>query len=270
MSKDSYVLPATIKPMLVGGVSGAGEALINHPLWVWKTRLQCGENFTLKPTVIYRGLLSSVSFMAFVTSFRVLFMDSFVHRVCKTDATTFYQNALGSFGGGVSTAIFTSPLEFMLTQKQTMQYAASKKGFLPMYASIIYKHGIKAGLTGIGAVAVRDGFNCFGFFSLSPYFKSTLKEQHSISDSNASILAGVSAGISATAISHPFDTIKTLQHAKFNAIKPEKLNAFNSAKQILEKDGFKGMYKGFLWRSARASSAAIILPNIAEKLRNVL
>lgn len=267
MTKESYSIPATMKPMLVGGISGAGEALINHPLWVWKTRFQCGEAFTLKPSVIYKGLISNVNFMAFVTSFRVGCMDLYVHRVCKTNNPTFYQNALGAFGGGVTTAIFTSPLEFVLTQKQTTQYAASRQSFLPMYSRIILNHGLKAALTGIGSVAIRDGFNSFGFFSLSPHFKKSLKEQNAFSEANASLLGGVSAGVCATAISQPFDTIKTLQHAKFNTVGYEYLTAFKSARYILDNEGLKGMYKGFLWRSARAASAAVILPNVAEKLR---
>lgn len=270
MTKESYTVPAPIKPMLVGGLSGAGEALINHPLWVWKTRFQCGEPFTLKPRVIYKGLPSSVNFMAFVTSFRVGFMDLYGHRVCKTNNPTFFQDASGAFGGGVTTAIFTSPLEFVLTQKQSPQYVASRQSFLPMYSRIISKHGIKAGLTGIGSVAMRDGFNSFGFFSLSPHFKNILKEKNSFSEANASLLGGVSAGVFATAISHPFDTIKTLQHAKFNTAGYENLTLFKSARHIFYNEGLKGMYKGFLWRSARAASAAVILPNMSEKLRCVI
>ena len=56
--------------LITGSVAGAVEVLVDHPLWTIKTRLQNGEPFSLKPSVLYTGILANAASMVPITAIK--------------------------------------------------------------------------------------------------------------------------------------------------------------------------------------------------------
>lgn len=247
-----------IKTAATGAISGGVETLINHPLWALKTRMQCGAPFTLNPKILYRGFAANVGMAASIVSYRFISADYLG------------ANIYGAFATGFSSAFATAPIELVLTYKQLLDTKQSKQSLGALYFDVVKRYGVSAGLTGMPTIACRDGCNSFALFFLAPYLKTEFAENFSISDAKASLAAGISAGVVAAVSSHPFDTIKTLEHAQFKAAPDRKQSTMQIAWKLYQQQGIKGFYRGFGWRATRVVSGTTIISNTAERLRSVL
>lgn len=261
----------SVTSLVVGGIGGAIEAFANQPLWAWKTRQQYGDSFTLNPRVLYRGVLANVNSMAIIIAIRLSIRDAVTKFIFKTDRPSVIQNIVSAFSGGVGSAVLTSTIELGMTQQQKVKVDKRADNFTQTYSRLIKEFGISRAVTGAHLVALRDGCFSMGFMALAPHLKSEIKNNTQIKDDiAASIISGVSAGTFAAFISHPADTIKSIQHAKANTHNKNELSTIRIAKEILAKEGWKGLYKGFFWRGSRVASGVTILAHATEKLTPIV
>ena len=100
----------------------------------------------------------------------------------------------------------------------------------------IYKYGLKNCL-------IREGIYTTCLFTVTPRLEHFINKDFSYGN----IISPVISGITATFLSHPFDTIKTNQQKNYhNIIKDKKISLRNS-------------YKGFGCRSFRITTTYFIL-----------
>ncbi len=252
-----------LKSAAIGGISGACETTINQPLWSLKTRKQCGAPFTLKPSILYKGYTFGVSMMAGITAYRF----TCARNLCTYSQPLSIQHAMGAVGCGLSCSFITAPIELALTYKQVLDHPASGQNIFKLYASLVKRYGVRSAFTGMPAVACRDGLNSFGQFFLVPFFKTKIMHANPSFDQSSSIAAGMTAGISSAILSHPFDTIKSLEHAQFKSSPSLKRNTMQIAWSLYKEDGLTGFYRGFGWRAARVVSGTTIISLVASKLQ---
>lgn len=234
--------------ILKGSIIGAMEAAINHPLWTIKTRIQSNKRMTFNPRSLYRGIgvnmLSMIPITAVqVTTVTTINNTSFMkvnEENPLMDKTKKISSAV--FGGAVS-ALISTPAEFLMSQK----YNFKSTIFTPKQ---LYIGGV--------ATAMRDGIFTAGFLAAPAIIEEQIKER---------AFAGPIAGVIAAVISHPFDTIKTVQQAHIN---PTPLSFVAAAKNIVKDAGLFNLYKGFVPRSIRVVSAVTIMDQVGTKLKPYL
>lgn len=250
--KSSYHL------FLEGSASGALEASINHPLWTWKTRAQAGLSFTIKPSIIYNGLLTSTYTMAFITGIRVALKDCILNFCDAKKYNRDFSDFFSAYGGGAFSSLITTPLELGLTQKQKTSKSLSWQKTM---VSLKHEHSYARWFTGLPNISMRDGIYTLGFL----YLPNTLLKLVWNGDKKYFFDATLFSGFLAAITSHPFDTIKTRQ--QFLAHK----TTYPSTREILintYKDGaMSSLFQGVTLRSLRVISGIIILTYIPENLR---
>ena len=242
--------------LIVGSGAGMLEAFITHPLWVWKTRAQYGDSFSLNPKIIYKGVLTRIVTMSSIVGSRVLVRDNTLRYIYETSIPNFTQNFVSSFLGGVGGSFITSVSEFLLVQQQRNH---NNPGFSTFYTSIqeINKNQKPSVfLRGFPCASIRDGIITSCILCVTPYLKSKLLE-NSIDIVSASLGAGLFSGVLSAIASHPFDTIKAIQQAESLNVLGK--NTFQTSLHIYRNYGVKGFYRGFFWRTSRLTLAVPII-----------
>lgn len=269
---------------LVGGISGGIEVLINHPLMTIKNDLQQANDLLekpnqslrnqwrqktssldLSPAHLYRGVIPNAISMIGIIAVRVTISDLsityFFGNVHKNEAPT-YQRMLSAYSGGLCSCVITAPTELVILYQQknnlsftnaVMQYTENAKK----------PWKLKKGMLATGC---RDGFFTLGFYAVTPMLKKQLQPsiQH---DFNASLIAGTTAGVLSTLISHPFDVIKTKQQTSPGS---QVMSLRKAATIIYDEKHFAGFFKGIVPRATRVVSAITILGYVTEKVEDFL
>ncbi len=249
------------KGVAVSLLAGGIDTCVNHPLVALKQRHQSGYSFTLQPKILYRGLGSSLSFMAPIITMRMSVNDSLKnYLISENDPKHNAKKILCSFSAGIISSFLTNPTELIMTYQQKLG------GTMPnAINSIVRKNGnIFSLYKGFFPISVRDGIFTSGFLSGTPIIKKKIMPILDNNEHVSSLLAGYMSGLIAALTSQPPDTIRAFIHdSAADGKKPSVTEAFKS---IYKKDGLFGLYKGGGYRCVRVISSATILPLAIEKL----
>ena len=244
--------------VVTGSVAGAVEVLVDHPLWSIKTRLQCGDSFTLKPSVLYRGILPNAASMVPITAMQVGLNRCLQNVFFKdTKELSNAQRVTSAFVAGVGSAFVSCPTEIVMTYQ-----GKAKCGFYPAYGHLVKQGGLSCLFTGLPATAMREGMFTAFFLAVTPILKANIQPYCS-NDYVASLVAGMGAGVGATVASQGVDTIKTIQQAA-NVLQPVSFK--DAVKKLYSTHGMYGFFKGGVPRGARVMSAVTIMGLVAEKM----
>ena len=243
-----------------GAIAAITEVCVSHPLFTLKNRIQCGYPLSFKPQVLYRGVLGNATSMIPLVALQVSISDFLIKTIAigfeiKNEAKQF----TASFIAGVLSSIIAVPTELILVQQQRLS-----KNFLFTGKLCVNNYGVLKMYTGFLGTAIRTGFVSAGFLALTPQFKTQIIpffEKEKI----ASLIAGGGAGLITALLSHPFDTIKTLQQAK---IAESTLSFVKTARDLFKKESYFDFFKGFSARATRVSAATIILAETTEAAKN--
>lgn len=247
--------PTLSQSILSGSLLGATEALVNHPLWTIKTRLQNREPLLYHPNILYRGLILSVLSKVPITASQVGLnraIQTFIYNDPLELSTS--QTMSCAFFAGVGSALICCPTEMIVTDKR-IDNASVYKATQRLYS----RGGIAKLCTGLLATALREGLFTVFFIAITPFFKTTI-QPYGLNNTSASIIAGILAGLGATVSSQAFDTIKTVQQCS-NII----IGFTPCAKKIYQTQGIPGFFNGMLPRGARVVSAVTLLGFLKEK-----
>ncbi len=244
--------------LITGSVAGATEVLVDHPLWVIKTRIQSGDPFTFDHRTLYRGILPNAASMIPSTALQVGFnqgLQDILYKDKKEISNT--QRLSSAFLAGVGSSLVSCPTERIMTYQ-----GQQKNGFLEAGKKITKQGGYRSLLTGLPATAFREGMFAGSFLGVTPILKKQI-QPFCPNESSASLAAGMSAGIGATISSQGFDTVKTIQQAA-NFNKP--VSFFGGLKDLYAKHGVYGFFKGGIPRGARVMSAVTIMGFVTDKM----
>lgn len=188
--------------VVVGAVSGATEVMVNHPLWVLKTRYQDprvlrADKLTANPRVLYRGLLPNMLSMMPITSLQVgvnYSLNQWLNNQLVNACTA----------GAVSASV-SGPVEYLMSQQ------TATCGFAKTAQKVYQTNGLRGFGRGLAGTAVRDAAFSGGYL----YGAKSLKDFYTqyMSPPKATLAGGVSAGLLAAAVSQPADTLKTMQQS---------------------------------------------------------
>lgn len=304
-SETSRSNHSTMTSLKIGAISGAIEGAINHPLLVSKIRTQNGQGLTLNPRMVYRGLPQNIFSVATIISLRITGKDRVIEKVFHTQTPSFTQSITAALFGGLIAAPVSSIVELGITQRQKdrknititdigsklikeqgfenilhspsssfktfvsaiKQERKQRPTFISTYKKLITQHGPLHLTTGMPMVTIRDVLFCLAFMALAPALKGQLKiKDYVTEDRNALVCSSIAVGLVTALFAHPSDTIGAIQHRRASNIDAKEITAKNIAKEIIQKDGFKGFYRGIFWRGARIISAVIIFNKAAEDL----
>lgn len=246
--------------LLAGIIAGIAEVVINHPLWVIKTRIQSDYKPILQLKGMYHGLFSNMLSMVPLIALRLTLATVINEKFDKKKANS-QQLILSAFIGGGIPSILSSSLELIRTKQVNM-----KLPFLSTYKALVKKNGYIALLAGMPGTITRDGLYTCGFFALTPILKDKI-QSHMSSENKwlSDIFSKPLAGAVAAFASQPLDTIKTRQQMNIG----KKNNSFIKVTQnIVEKEGFYGFFKGATPRILRVTSAVTIISTVNEKIQS--
>lgn len=244
---------------VTGVLAGVSDVLVTHPLWTVKTLQQQGmsnhkimELFFRRPILAYTGFASNAGSMVPITTTRVV-LSSYIQSRCESSSRT--MRLFTSFlAGGVSSFI-GAPIELIrTTQLKQATFTNKASSFIGTVKKIIQVKGGHHLFNGLSAIMLRDGLYTSAFFAGAPILTKELEPYIPISFINKTLAYSV-AGITASFINHPFDTIKTQQHTALamRVLKQQRhpSSFFEVMKDIVHKRGYKGFWVGYPPRGLR-------------------
>eukprot|EP01084_Bolivina_argentea_P180725 312222_1 len=252
----------------VGLLCGTIEVCIDQPLLYWKNAAQQHLPFTLNPKLMYRGLLASVSNMAALTAIQ-FFGTGLIKRAIignEDRALTSSETLLSAFAGGAISGIVCGPLELTMIQQQ--RFGGNIIG-TPLH--IISETGIFGMLRGVLPAITREGIFTCGYLGVTPLLEQKISQNETIQKLPKPLIqfgCAMTAGLIASGLSHPADTIKTCMQGDIQ--QNTYTRALAGLKYIVKRDGFTGLYKGFGWRYLRMGMTFFIfnvtMTPVAHKL----
>jgi hypothetical protein len=268
--------PSVFQSLVIGSLGGAGEVLINHPLWTMKTRKQEGKpslstliksdgrSMTHIARMLYCGVLPNMASMVPTTAIQVglnrYIQKTFLYNQQEVSTT----HKMGAaFTAGVGSALVSCPSELVLISQAGLNYGSGLIDFYKAGASVVQQFGWRTLYRGLPATACRDGVFSMFLLGVVPYSTELLKK-HFYDNSATPLFAKGLSGIGATVVSQAVDTIKGKQQAQSNL--QLKLGFVQAAADIYSKKGALGFFAGGGWRGARVVSALAIVSTAKEAM----
>ncbi|OGT16165.1 MAG: hypothetical protein A3I12_03005 [Gammaproteobacteria bacterium RIFCSPLOWO2_02_FULL_38_11] len=261
----------------IGGAAGIAEIALNHPLWVMKTRIQNHYPFTLSLGVLYKGILAHATSEVGLCVIQVVIAIQTQETLNKK--LTHYQNQfnldfysafLGGFLGGGISALITNPTELIMTiQQKRVKHQTSMlqehHHFSTLAIEIAKKYNPRRLFSGFTGTSLREAFYTAGFFAgtpaltkrIEPYFPYPLLSM---------AVSGATVGLGAAIITHPFDTLKTVQHGEADNTKACSLT--QAFKKIYTTRGVLGFFDGLVARASRVALATSVIGTTIELMRS--
>jgi len=247
-----------LQSIFTGSVAGAAETLLGHPAWSIKTRIQCGDPFTLNPVILYRGFPVNVASMAPITAVQVSMYHCLQQLFMRdTDAATNHQRITCAFVAGISSALISCPTEMVMTYQKTHGVSFYAGGY-----SIVQHGGAGKMMTGLVATGLREGIFTAAFLGVRPVWKNKMTAA-GCNEKLATVAAGISAGTVAAVVSQSIDTIKTEQQA---APLEQPVNLKQAVVKIYSGQGVAGFFKGGLARGVRVMVGVTVMGYVSDKL----
>lgn len=252
----------------VGMACGTIEVCIDQPLLYWKNAAQQGMPFTLKPSLMYRGLVASISNMAALTAIQ-FFGTGLIKRAIvggEDRALSSSETLVSAFAGGAISGIVCGPLELTMIQQQKFGL-----NIIQTPAGIIRETGILGMTRGILPAITREGIFTCGYLGVTPLLEKKISNNEAFSSFPRPIVqfgCSMGAGFIASGLSHPADTIKTCMQGDIQ--QSTYTRAIAGLRLIISRDGIGGLYKGFLWRYLRMGMTFFIFNLTMEPVSHTL
>lgn len=217
------------KVILLSLIGNSLEVTLQHPLNVLKNYKQSCLTNNYKFNCSFKNLYRGYFFNFYNVNSVSLIQYYSYHYLYKYTQNDFFSSLSSGLLGG----LLASPSEFYIINKNNESLLQNiKKNKLKN----IYKYGLKNCL-------IREGIYATCLFTVTPRLENFINKDFSYGN----IISPVISGITATFLSHPFDTIKTNQQKNYhNITKDHQISLKNS-------------YKGFGCRSFRITTTYFIL-----------
>ena len=250
----SFAADEDIHPVVnfvIGGTSATIENCITQPLIYVKNRLQ--QQAAIELLNIYKGFFINTAAFAPIVALQTATNGSL-----QKFSDNNFANA---FASGAASALVNAPSDLIMLHQQNTGASLRQ-----MFIHLI-KHGQVGGLySGFIATAMREGGFASGYLYGISKLKPIIKEKYNINDNLTLIAAaGIPVGLTVTAFTQPWDTIKTNMQQHYE----KKMRLRDSLKNIYKQNGISGFYKGFLPRSLTVMLSITIISQLNEALRDI-
>lgn len=239
---------SSIVPFVRGAVAASAAGAAIHPLLTLKNRAQQNKPFTLNPKVLTKGMSTTITSMAPITSVQMGMFDCFKRGQAPQDEDGWHKALHGAIAGGSS-----SPLSCVSEHGLVMQQ--EKKCSWWQAIKYVRSSGTKYGVfLGWTPMAGRE----VGFATLYFGGGDIIKQYTGMNEA----LSNMSAGVIAAILTHPFDTIKVEMHT-------HQLTMLQALQGIL-KDPQKSLAKGLAPRALGVMPGAFLVMKEVEQWFNHL
>jgi len=248
----------------VGMVGGITETCMLMPVLTAKFCLQEGRPLPTNVGGWYRGVVVQAGNVAPVTAAQVFLngvIEKYVFGATETAPLSDGMKIVASTMAGAGSAVMYSPVDLVNIQQQKLVMSP-----VDTFKYIHANHGFFSLWRGMSAMAVREGIYTAGYLGLAPVLSShfaTMPGREEKYLQNA-IGACAIAGVTASLVTHPVDTAKTVVQADL----PGK--SFSSALQAIPKlyaeGGIGAFYRGGAARCVRTVGAFIVVSSMREAM----
>merc|ERR1719394_386131 len=193
----------------------------------------------MNPRVLYRGLTVSALNMGGLTGIQFWLSGFFQQKFLagQTRKLSSSEEIASGFLGGFISGLPCCVWELLMIQQQRFG------GTLASTPGRIMK--LKGGgvlLRGLTTAAGREGIFTMGYLGIAPVVQRILRENQGWGNYSAGFGGAIIAGVFASAVTHPLDTIKTcmqgdIEREKYTDVK-------NSYKTIVAEGGSVALFKG--------------------------
>jgi solute carrier family 25 protein 38 len=285
---------------LAGLTSGISSAVLLQPADLLKTRVQQSRSSSLLPvlrsilaspnpaTQLWRGTLpsalrtglGSALYFSTLSSFRQIVANNQARKLGSTSLSIAdgvlpksssvlpkLSNTQNMFTGAtarVFAGFVLMPFTVIKVRYESDLYAY--RSLLGASRDIISKEGFKGFFTGFGATAVRDAPYAGLYVVFYEMSKKRLNASFDASTAGTAAAVNASSGVIAaglaTAITNPFDAVKTrlqLMPAKYG-------NMVKATRTMLREDGLKAFFDGLGLRMGRKAISSALAWTVYEEL----
>jgi len=249
---------------VLGMMAGAIEVCINQPQLYFKNARQQNLPLTLNPKILYRGLTISALNMGGLTGIQFWLSGSIQKMMTGgTRKLSSGEEIMSGFLGGFISGLPCCVWELIMIQQQRFGGSLASTPGRMMGA-----HGPMVLLRGLTTASGREGIFTMGYLGVAPVVQRILTEQQGWGTYSAGFGGAVIAGVFASAVTHPLDTIKTcmqgdIERTKFVDVK-------NSYHTIVAEGGPTALFKGWGWRVSRMICAMFIINEVKVALAPVV
>lgn len=265
-------LPSAIA---IGFIAGSTEAIITNPLVTIKSCLQRGvplpwsSGATNMTRFMYRGIGARMTGIGLSVGIRTMVHDAMVNYVFESAKLSFQQEVVTVVCAGAFSAFFNTPFELGMTLQQTDPNSRADN-FFKTLRNVQNKWGVKKSFSGLSCIFARDVIVTAGFLNFTPKFREYVAQEYNYDNHAASLLGGTVIGAALSVLTHPLDTIKTIQQTNLRDSKQQSVpSIINSTQQIFNKQGIRGFYKGLVFRAARIGPHVGIVTSMSEALTDI-
>lgn len=291
-------MPQAGRHFVAGLGSGVATAVLLQPLDLLKTRVQQSGRSSLSENIrslrrsphiiqdLWRGTVPSALRTGFGSALYFTTLNSirrYAHGLSPTSRTTTtqngssvlpalsgYANLLAGASARVSAGFVLMPLTVIKVRFESSFY--NYRSIWSAASDILRKEGARGFFSGFGATAIRDGPSAGLYVLFYELLKPRLgtlasrtAKETQMQASSATLVnfgSGVLAGAACSAVSNPFDAIKTriqLQPQRYR-------NIWHAARTMVMKDGVKSLWDGLALRMGRKALSSALAWTVYEEL----
>lgn len=238
----------------LGVLAGGIEVCINQPQLYFKNARQQNIPLTMNPRTLYRGLGISAMNMGGLTGVQ-FWLSGFFQKMAlggESRKLKMSEEIGAGFLGGFISGLPCCVWELLMIQQQ--RFGGS---LVSTPGRIMALQGPKVFLRGLSTASGREGVFTMGYLGIAPVVQRTLIEDYGFGTFQGGFMGAAIAGVFASAVTHPMDTIKTCMQGDVEGVKYTTVT--ETYKTIASEEGSKAFFKGFGWRVSRMICAMFII-----------
>ena len=254
--------------LVVGIIAGCIQCTLDHPLITLKNMVQQSLPISLNPRFLYRGTIADMIGLSSLTAIQFYGTGAIKHlilrnKIISTDNTDYDMTInfsalsqteilISSLGGGMLSGIVCSPWELIMVQQQRFG------GALLTHVGRVSTSNIFLLTRGMIPSMGREGIFTMGYLGITPILETYNRDQGFMYKFGCAMISGAFA----TALSHPFDTVKTCMQGDLD--KQHFKGVYHSFKFLYTNYGLKRIYAGGAFRFGTVVLAFFVFNRVME------
>eukprot|EP00602_Paraphysomonas_sp_CaronLab_P003453 CAMPEP_0185025550 /NCGR_PEP_ID=MMETSP1103-20130426/8462_1 /TAXON_ID=36769 /ORGANISM="Paraphysomonas bandaiensis, Strain Caron Lab Isolate" /LENGTH=240 /DNA_ID=CAMNT_0027558771 /DNA_START=52 /DNA_END=771 /DNA_ORIENTATION=+ len=206
MGGDNFQKLSPVENTVVGVCIGVIEVTLMQPTLYLKNAAQQNLPFTIDPRKLYRGLAVSIGNMSVLTGLQFPLTGIVTNVITggQNRKLSASEQISSGFAGGALSGFACAPMELVLIQQQ--RFGGS---LLSTPHRIVTSFGPMTMFRGLLTACGREGVFTAGYMGVGPVISNYMEHERNMSNMNAKAVGAVVAGVLASTLSHPMDTIKS-------------------------------------------------------------